>query len=431
MTLTNSENSATLPAYLAKYPTPFHLYYENRLAEDASALERGLRESLPNLALYYSTKTNALLPILRFLLAQGWGLEVVGPADAKAAALAGAAGDRLLLGGGAWSRDQIEHALFQQKIARLTIDSLSMAKLLGEILQSNSKKVALDIAFRLHDGNSHFGFPLDQETLREAWAFFPNESVRSLGLHLHSNPEGSIRSLEALCADFRLRSQKIIQGAKCLEQISSGRKVSFVDLGGGIDSPAVYRPRPEELAAFHHPRETAMFQRHVSRTFSLLEAGRALGKTVSAELKGKPWEVSFEPGRSVCTRALSTVLEVRSVKHGLYPGAEVVLTDGNTSLLGPLHRGVYPVSLVSRNARETFPTFVYGNLPHSGDWLFQSAALPKLETGDRLMISHTGAYFLPLEANFGYPKPAIYSAGKDLVIRVPESDLDPILRDTI
>ena len=194
--------------------------------------------------------------------------------------------------------------------------------------------------------------------------------------------------------------------------------MQFCDLGGGIDSPFVYRPHPSELGEFHNPSLAQDFRnRHSGTRFSLREAGSEIGRAVLAEL-GPFWQgkkVFFEPGRAVCTRALSTLIEVKSVKRDLYPGADVVLTDGNTAVLGPLHRGVHAVSPSKQGS--PVPTFLYGNLPHSGDWLFQNIPLPRLDVGDRLLISHTGAYYQPLEAAFGHELPKVVRADRDEVVK--------------
>jgi diaminopimelate decarboxylase len=126
--------------------------------------------------------------------------------------------------------------------------------------------------------------------------------------------------------------------------------------------------------------------------------------------------IQFELGRAVCTRALSTVITVRSVKRGLYPDAAILLTDGNTALLGPLHRGVHPVRAHYARAGEE-RVFMYGNLPHSGDWLMQDLTLPPAEIGDQIEILHTGAYFLPLEARFGCALPAIVHESTGEILR--------------
>lgn len=409
-----------IPAHLAAYPTPVHVYYEDNLLADATELEEGLKSSLPEAALYYSTKTNSLLPLLKALVAKGWGLEVVGPRDRAQAVAAGVSGDHLLLNGPAWSRAGLEEAIFEQGIRNVTVDSECMAELLGTVLKSRPNPPKLHVALRIHDGNSHFGFHPHRDHFERAWNYLPRECIASLGFHIHSNPGGSIRTLDDLTADFRHRAQRVNLALSTILTTPWKDLVQFCDLGGGIDSPFIYRLHSEEFGEYHNPKGAGAFrEKHSSVRFSLREAGAELGRAVKDELgdfwKGK--RVCFEPGRSVCTRALSTLVEVKSVKRHFYPDSEVILTDGNTAILGPVHRGVHPIVPAGRARPITISTFVYGNLPHSGDWLFQDVKLPPQHPGDRLLIGHTGAYFQPMEAVFGHATPKVVRADRDEVVK--------------
>jgi len=395
-----------VPGFLAKYPTPFHVYNEAAALEDAAALQEGLFSGLRGAELFYSVKTNPLLPLLSSLLAKGWGLEVVGNENVAQAVASGCPGSRMLYSEAGWKLEELEEAIHKKGIRSFTVDSLSMARLLGRACGREK----LNIAFRIHDGHSHFGFPILREAITSALAAIPPTAIESFGLHVHTNPHGSPRGIDEIREDFTLRARRL---KNAIQQCP--REVEFVNLGGGIDSPFVFRPHPAELARFHNPNEAEAFRREIpGERFSLRDAGAAAAEAVVAEL-GPQWRerrVLFEPGRSVCTRALSTVLGVRAVKEGFYPDAQVVITDGNTAILGPLHRGMHPLYPQGK-----VRTFVYGLLPHSGDWLFQDAHLPALKEGDRLQVENTGAYFLPLEARFGHELPSIFRADRDERIR--------------
>lgn len=418
----SSENR--LPQQLGQYPTPLHIYYENRLLADAEAVAVGLQSQLPEAEFFYSVKTNSLVPLLQALVAKEWKFEVVSGSDVKNALIAGAKGGSLLLAGAAWTKSFLEAALHQHKIARFTVDSLEMAKLLGQCLKERPARV--DISLRLHDGASHFGLPARAEILDAALKSIPTTCINTIGLHLHKNPASS-SDAAALESDFRARAKILIAAEKQL-----GR-ASFFNFGGGFDSPWNYRVPPAEMGAFHDPsrcnaiRDLQRFPR-----FSVREAMERVSAAVASELRQaglSKIKACFEPGRIVCGRALSTLLEVKAVKSDLYPDGDIVITDGNTALLGPLHRAVHPLCFPEKNEAPQKPAFVYGNLPHSGDWLFQNIRMPAMKSGERFVVEHTGAYFLPLEANFGLARPGIYDSVTGSVVRAPETDLDPGLRD--
>jgi diaminopimelate decarboxylase len=405
----------SLPGHLADHPTPLHVFFEKEALEDASELEKGLKSGLPGAELFYSVKTNPLLPLLRGLVRLGWGLEVVGEENFRAALESGCDPGKLLYNGAAWDLAELEEALYVRGIRRFTVDSASQAATLAQAWGTRPHGPALEVAVRLHDGESHFGVPAWNEPLGKVLRQFPDNMVSQLGFHAHRNPAGSPETLEQLRGDFSARAHFVLTALKALHGTNWGKRVAFFNFGGGIDSPHVFRPHPRELGAFHDPAKAPEFrERAHAKRFTLQEAGAAAAdavkETLGAELGNR--RVLFEPGRAVCTRALSTLVTVTSVKSDFYPNQEVVLTDGNTAALGPLHRGVYPLSPTGDE-----PTFVYGNLPHAADWLFQNVKLPKLDVGDRILIRHTGAYFLALEARFGHALPVIVRADRDEKLR--------------
>lgn len=386
-----------VPDHLAKYATPLHVYREDLALADAAELRDGLLKYLPRAELYYSVKTNPLTPLLRALTAQGWGLEVVGGENVRAARESGCPGERWLFNGAAWDRDELGTAVYKHGVRRFTVDSLPMAELLGAVI-AQSKEI-FEVAFRVHDGDSHFGLTPDAELIKATARAFPKQTV--FGLHIHVNPHGSAPDAQEIANDFRARARK-------LKALSSQLKnISYFDLGGGFDSPHVFRPHPRDLGRFHNPNEVTQLRAQANpQRFSLREVGEAVALAVAEELRGE--RIFFEPGRAVCTRALDTLIGVRAVKENFYPEKQVVITDGNTAFLGPLHRAVHPVY-----PSGTEVSFVYGALPHSGDWLFQNLGLPKLQEGARLLIQHTGAYFLALEAQFGHALPKIVHADRN------------------
>lgn len=428
MTHSNENSPPGTAIDLAKYPTPLHIYYRKRLVEDAAELESGLKSALSDVELCFSTKTNSLLVLLRELVSRNWSLEVVSASDLQSAIRTGIAPERVLLNGFAWTKDFLARALFDIGVRHLTIDSVAMAKLLRETLAMNPNPDKLRVAIRIHDGNSHFGVAANPEALKAVLKEIPAQHVDKYGLHFHRNPVCSPETAEEIAIDFHQRTLRLLEVEKMTTQ-----EFSFFDLGGGMDTPWIYRPSPDALGDFHHPeRGVAIRETNLQKRFSLRKVCEEVSLSVKKALSGsKGKKILFEPGRSVCCRAISTIIQVIAVKPGIYPEGDIVITDGNTAILGPVHRGVHPLTPhLNRTPGPLRNAFVYGNLPHSGDWLFQNIRLPQLFEGDRLVISHTGAYFFPLEANFGLPRPGVIDAETGHFVRTAEESGAPGIRDS-
>jgi len=384
--------------------TPYYLFNGHLFREDAKSLYTGLCKHLPTIQINYSTKTNHLPSCLNIAREMGFYFEVVGPEDLATCLKISIPGYRISMGGPSWTKEQINVAI-EAGVGQFICDSPSNARLLLNSLDKHPQVKTVKVGFRIYDGESHFGFSPSDPNLEELARHFNKIGISQLGLHLHRNPGGSAGSLQDLVSDFSYRAKTILEVAHKIGN------PSFFNLGGGIDSPWVYRVAPEKLGEFHNPNACEGLRKRTDKfpRFSLETAGEQISAALEKEILEKyPLaQIQLEPGRAICTRALSTVLSVTANKENFYPNHQVLITDGSTAALGPLHRAIHSVSAEKDG---TLPTFVYGHLPHSGDWLFQNIPLSKLQAGDKLLIESTGAYFLALESKFGFPFLKIYDS---------------------
>lgn len=332
------------------------------------------------------------------------------PDDLEKAESAGAAPDRILLNGAAHEKAFLEKVLFDGSVGRFHLDSAERLELLLQLCRDTRKAPSASIGLRIHDGNSHFGFPFTKEVLQAAAAKLQSAGIAVRSLHVHTNHRSSIGP-EEYASHYAQSLRRLLRASDWI----GIQKPPLLDLGGGLDSPYVYRVPPSLLGEYHNPGtaesirgKAGEWMRSCSLSALASSIGKALAKTLKEEQRDNA--VAFEFGRSVCTRSLSTLLQVEAVKEGLYPEARIVLTNGNTAILGPLHREVHELTTVNGDGKKPRHTFVYGNLPHSGDWLFQNIRLPMLSPGDRIHIHATGAYTLSLEAKFGHELPVIVDA---------------------
>jgi diaminopimelate decarboxylase len=397
---------------------PFFLFTPSLLRHDLSTLSSALTRSKLPVSVYYSGKTNSFTPILSEVLSLGHKIEILGNSDGKNAIRAGASGENLLLSGAAWQKQELEQMVRENGIRRFTVDSAANGAILRSVLKDQTlSDNPFHISLRINDGQNHLGFPANASLLSDERKKWGSASNIRWGLHCHSNEPipGTKDAPDAKRLSARWRF--LAQFAK-----DSLLKWNFLNLGGGLLSPWSEVLSGAEVGQFHDPatapqvragRNWPLFSQEENFNAAFNGLADCMGSNPGFE------ELWIEPGRSVVSRALHGILEVTQVKTDLYPNHQVVITNGHTAALGPLHREVHPYLCLRENQRiesaEMVPTFVYGCLPHGGDWLLQNEMMPQLKQGDKIAFLHLGAYFLPLYSQFGFdPWPILDTEGKVL-----------------
>jgi diaminopimelate decarboxylase len=143
-------------------------------------------------------------------------------------------------------------------------------------------------------------------------------------------------------------------------------------------------------------------------------------------------KIVVEPGRAVVSGAGLLLVTVGSIKTraGVIPWA---ITDGGAGTVAfPLFYEYHEVlhcraPLSPRTRRYS----LVGPVCHSADWIYRNKRMPELAPGDVLAVCDAGAYFLPQESNFGFPRPPVVAVadGRARLLRRRETFDDLVLRD--
>jgi len=321
--------------------------------------------------LCYAVKANANLAVIRTLVDEGAGADVVSAGELQRALAAGAPAQRIVFSGVGKSRDEMILAL-EARIAQFNVESVPELILLSEVAAARklTAPVALrinpDVAAGTHDkistGRRHdkFGIAYDQapavyEMARRL------AGIEIVGLHLHIGSQ--ILSLKPFEAAFR-------RGVELVRELRrAGIPIRRLDLGGGLG--VRYRPELEpdlDLAGY-------------ARLVGELTAGLDL-------------ELVFEPGRYLVADAGVLLTRVLYVK----PGAEracLVLDAGMNNLLRPAlydaYHAILPVAEPAAGAALE-PVDVVGPICESTDVFARGRDLPPLAAQDLLVLTGAGAY---------------------------------------
>jgi len=141
----------------------------------------------------------------------------------------------------------------------------------------------------------------------------------------------------------------------------------------------------------------------------------------------------LEPGTAVTCSAMFAMVKVLDIKPSRN-GIRDVIVDGGRSFAGPTGWECHELLHASRLAAPGEEYFrIFGPTCTPYDVLFQVKRLPSLKRGDVLAIMYAGAYFVPMQTNFSFPRAAavMVEEGNHRLIRKREEYGDIIRKDIL
>jgi diaminopimelate decarboxylase len=270
-----------------RFGTPLYVYSHNTLVDHYTKLKEALGEIRPLIC--YSVKANSNLAVIRALVKEGAGLDIVSGGELYRARLAGADPRKIVYAGVGKTRSEIDYAL-QEGIFFFNAESIAELELLNECAGDLNKtpyvaiRINPDIEARTHKyittGKRHTKFGLDFNTTR--WVFvnsgkFPNLRLRGVHIHIGSQIVESGPFVNAIkkTRDFIFSLQKM------------GVKIEYFNIGGGLG--IIYKNEKPQTALDY-------------------------AKAVVPILRGAGLKIILEPGRFIAGNAGVLVAEVTYIK---------------------------------------------------------------------------------------------------------------------
>jgi diaminopimelate decarboxylase len=369
-------------------------------------------------AVYYAAKAFCSRAVLRWVTAEGLGVDVCTGGELEVALSAGVDPQRITLHGNNKLRSEIERAV-TAGVGHIVVDSFEEIARLAYHAQAHGK--TLDVLVRVTTGveahthefmatahdDQKFGFSLASgaadEAVRRIIAL-PNLEFK--GLHSH------IGSQIFDTAGFEVAAQRVAGLAARIHN-EHGVDVEELDLGGGFGIAYTADDDPPDVQ-------------------SLAKNLRAIVATqcAAAGLKRMP-RLTVEPGRGIIGPSTVTLYEVGTVKNvdGL---RTYVSVDGGMSdnIRTALYGATYTCTLASRRS-DAAPMLcrVVGRHCESGDIVVRHAYLPSdLVAGDLVAVAATGAYCRSLASNYNhFARPGVVAvrdgSAREIVRRETLDDL--------
>ena len=357
----------------------------------------------------YASKAFLTIAIAAIIMEEGLSLDVVSGGELFTALRAGFSPKRIYFHGNNKSKEELEFAV-KSGVGRIIVDNHYELDMLEKI--AKQEKEPISIMLRITPGieahtheyiktgqeDSKFGFTLSKDiafnAVKRALSI-PNVSLK--GFHCH------IGSQIFETEPFKIAAEILMEFSSRVKK-ELNYEIEELNLGGGFGIYYSEGDRPLEIERYADTIKEAVYKKAE-------EYGFAIPKII------------VEPGRSIVGPAGTTLYTIGSIKE--IPGIrKYVSVDGGMAdnIRPALYKAEYEALLANKGDREPEQVVsVAGKCCESGDMLIWDIKLPKVEPGDILAVSCTGAYGYSMASNYN-------KLGKPAVVLVKDGRADLIVK---
>lgn len=354
---------------IEKYPTPFHIYDEKAIRDNARKLLAAF-DWAPGFKEYFAVKATPNPYLVKILKEEGFGADCSSLSELVLAEKAGLTGEDIIFSSNDTPAQEFRKA--KELGAIINLDDINHI----EYLERHAGLPEF-ISFRynpgpLRGGNAIIGLPQEakygftRKQLIEGYSIARDKGVKRFGLHT------MVVSNELDPYSFVATAEMLFDLAVEIYQ-TTGIKIEVVNFGGGIGIP--YRPEDKRV-------DINLVSREIKKAYEekIIKNGLA------------PTCITMELGRMITGPfgfLVSTVLHKKEI-YKKYIGLDACMAN----LMRPALYGAYHHITVL--GKEDWPLdHVYdvtGSLCENNDKFAIDRSLPEIEPGDILVIHDTGAH---------------------------------------
>jgi len=362
-------NKAELEALTKRFPTPFHLYDEKAVRENARRLKDAFAWN-PGFKEYFAVKATPNPYIMKILKAEGFGADCSSLPELLLAEKVGITGENIMFTSNDTPANEFVKAV--ELGAVVNLDDITHIEYLEEYAGIPELICCRYNPGPLKKGNTIIGHPEEakygftREQLFEGYRLLREKGAKRFGLHtmVASNELDGSYFLETAHLLFEL-----------VGEISAELDIEFefVNIGGGIGIP--YRPEEEAV-------DLETLSEGIRRLYDDLIIGKGL----------RPIDLHMECGRCITGPygyLISRVLHKKNT-YKQFVGLDACMAH----LMRPAIYGAYHHITVAgkEDAPHDFTCDVTGSLCENNDKFAIDRVLPQIEIGDLVIIHDTGAH---------------------------------------
>lgn len=354
---------------IKKFPTPFHIYDEKAIRENARALIQAFKW-VNTFKEYFAVKAAPNPFLMKILKSEGFGADCSSLPELILAKECGITGEQIMFTSNDTPAEEFKNAM--ELGAIINLDDISHISFLEQVASLPEL-----VCFRynpgpLRDGNAIIGNPQEakygftRDQLFEGYGILKEKGIKRFGLH-------------TMIASNELNAQYFIDTAVMLfelaAEISSEKKIKleFVNLGGGFGIP-------------YHPQQNAIDIKRVS------EGIRNAYQKIIVPSGLDPLNIYLECGRMITGPygyLVSKVLHLKKTYKN-YAGLDATMAN----LMRPALYGAYHhVTVLGKENQHCDHKYdVTGSLCENNDKFAIDRLLPEIEIGDLVVIHDAGAH---------------------------------------
>ena len=373
-----------LEAIAAQYPTPFHLYDERGIRENARRLRAAFAWN-PGYREYFAVKATPTPAILKLLKEEGCGCDCSSLAELIMAERCGITGEDIMFSSNETPPEEFQ--LADKLGAIMNLDDFTLIEDLERATGKIPEKVCCRYnpggvfalgetreGFQVMDNPGDAKYGMTRAQISEAYRVLAAKGAREFGLH-------SFLASNTLSNEYYpVLARMLFQLAVELKE-ETGCRVTFINLSGGVGVP--YHPDQSE-------NDIAVIGEGVRKAYEEILVPAGLGDVALYTELGR---FMLAPYGHLVTRAMH---EKHIYKE--YIGVDACACD----LMRPAMYGSYHhITVMGKEHAPCDHKYdVVGSLCENNDKFAVDRMLPKIDRGDLLVIHDTGAHGRAMGYNY-------------------------------
>ncbi len=365
--------SVKVSAIAKEVGTPFYLYSHHTLVDHFTKIKKAFAPVHPIVC--FAMKANGNLAVLRTLIKEGAGIDIVSQGELLKALKAGADPKKIVFASVGKTDAEIVFAI-KTGILFFNVESVPELEAIERVAKSLNKttQAALRVNPDVEAATHHFittgtlknKFGIDLKSthhILKSQKKYPHVKIN--GLHIHIGSQLTSRD------PFVKAITKVIEFISSLKQ--EGISIEYLDIGGGMG--IVYKDEKPQTA-----------QEYADAVLPLLQKNSL--------------KIIMEPGRFIVGNAGIFVTKLLYIKDNGYKKFMIVDGAMNDLIRPSLYQAYHEIVPLKKSKARAEKFDIVGPVCESGDFFAKERLLPKLKENDFLAIMSAGAYGYVMSSNY-------------------------------